>query len=68
MIGDAITDLQAAAAAGCPCILVRTGRQGVSLPALVAALPGPLAQTPILDDLGAAARQLLAVDRFLPVQ
>ncbi len=68
MIGDAITDLQAAAAAGCPCILVRTGRQGASLSALVAALPGPLAQTPILDDLGSAARQLLAVDRFLPVK
>jgi D-glycero-D-manno-heptose 1,7-bisphosphate phosphatase len=62
-VGDSITDLQAAAAAGCPCLLVRTGRQGQVLDDLVAGLDGALAETPILDDLGAVARQLIAVEK-----
>jgi D-glycero-D-manno-heptose 1,7-bisphosphate phosphatase len=62
MIGDSITDLLASAAAGCPCILVRTGRQGVALDALVAELGGKPAGTLIADDLGAVVALLLAAD------
>ena len=61
-IGDSVTDLLAGAAAGCRCLLVRTGRQGETLPDLVAALGGALARTPILPDLGAAVRQLLILE------
>ncbi len=62
-IGDSVTDLQAAQAAGCPCILVRTGRQGERLPELVAALPvgesNPGSDAVlIVDDLAAAVAQI----------
>jgi D-glycero-D-manno-heptose 1,7-bisphosphate phosphatase len=62
-IGDSITDLLAGAAVGCTCILVRTGRQGAALDGMVAALTGRAAMTPIVDDLEAAARQLVAASR-----
>lgn len=59
-IGDSITDLQAGVAAGCTCILVRTGRQGQALDGMVAALTGQAALTPVVDDLGVAVRRLVA--------
>ncbi len=66
-IGDAVTDAQAAAAAGCAALLVRTGRQGAQLDALLAALPEPLSdsspnreQTPIYPDLAAAVSAIVA--------
>lgn len=58
-IGDSISDLMAGAAAGCQCILVRTGRQGSALDSMLAELAPKLAATPIIDDLAAAARQLV---------
>ena len=59
-IGDSITDLMAGAAAGCRCILVRTGRQGSALDSMLAELAPKPAATLIIDDLAAAARQLVA--------
>lgn len=68
-IGDAITDYQAAQAVGCRSILVRSGRQGEQLPALLAALPrttGAAEQAklshdpPLVDDLAAATALILA--------
>jgi D-glycero-D-manno-heptose 1,7-bisphosphate phosphatase len=37
-VGDSITDMQAAVAAGCAWLLVRTGRQGATLDAVLAAM------------------------------
>lgn len=62
-IGDAVTDAQAAAAAGCTALLVRTGRQGAQLDALLAALPNSspnAGQTPIYPDLAAAVSAIVA--------
>lgn len=58
MIGDSITDLQASEAAGCRCILLRSGRQGNALDSMVAMQANKPA-VPILDDLAAAARLLV---------
>ncbi len=67
-VGDSLSDMQAAAAAGCPCILVRTGRQGPTLDAALSALrtagssvsdaPGVrgVESAQVVDDLCAAAR------------
>lgn len=74
-IGDSLTDMQAAEAAGCPWILLRTGRQGPTLDAaLDAALAGlrtaaTAGSTPsafeseyphVVGDLGAAAKRIAA--------
>lgn len=56
MIGDALTDLEAATAAGCPRILVRTGK-GAETEA--AGLPGHVAPVTVHDDLAAAVDSLL---------
>lgn len=67
-VGDSLTDMQAAAAAGCLCILVRTGRQGPALAAALAALRTGASwessawgvvgaeYARVVDDLGVAAR------------
>ncbi len=57
MIGDSLTDLQAAAAAGCARILVRTGK-GRSTEA--AGLPPDLLPVSVYDDLAAAVAACLA--------
>lgn len=49
-IGDAITDFQAAQAAGCLSILVETGRQGPMLRKALAGIPGAT----VVTDLAAA--------------
>lgn len=54
-IGDSITDLQAAQAAGCMCCLVTTGRQGEQLARMVSHQPGVV----LLSDLEAAVSWLL---------
>lgn len=62
-VGDAVTDWQAAQAAGCACVLVRTGRQGNQLAELLAALPathGNPAHVPIVADLAAAVACITA--------
>ena len=55
-IGDALSDVQAARAAGCRPILVRTGRGA----AAADALPPDLAGTLMADDLASAVRLVLA--------
>jgi len=55
-VGDALSDVQAARAAGCRPVLVRTGRGA----AAAAALPPDLAGTPVADDLAGAVRLVLA--------
>ncbi|MBK8047610.1 MAG: D-glycero-beta-D-manno-heptose 1,7-bisphosphate 7-phosphatase [Anaerolineales bacterium] len=54
-IGDTMTDFQAAQAAGCPCVLVRTGRQGAQLDAAL----GVDGRRIIFDDLAAATRYIM---------
>jgi len=62
LIGDSLKDLQAAEAAGCRPLLVRTGRGSATLERLRSADPpaGLLADPAVYDDLAAAARALLA--------
>ncbi|MEZ4867743.1 MAG: HAD-IIIA family hydrolase [Caldilineaceae bacterium] len=55
-IGDAITDFEAANAAGCQAILVQSGRQGMSLEQLLVGVPLPPL---IVADLAAAVDFLL---------
>jgi D-glycero-D-manno-heptose 1,7-bisphosphate phosphatase len=55
MIGDSYRDLQAGAAAGCPTMLVRTGKGAATVER--GDLP---AGTLVFDDLAAAARHLVA--------
>jgi len=56
MIGDSHRDLEAAAAAGCPTILVKTGKGEATL------ARGDMPQgTLIFDDLAAAAQHLIAL-------
>jgi D-glycero-D-manno-heptose 1,7-bisphosphate phosphatase len=55
MIGDTKRDLEAGAAAGCPPILVKTGKGEDTL-----AKGGLPANTLVFDDLAAAARHLIA--------
>ncbi len=56
VIGDALRDLQAAAAVGAKPILVRTGKGEKT----AAELPQAFADVPIYDDLAAASRALIA--------
>lgn len=56
VIGDALRDLEAAAAVGARPILVRTGKGRDT----EAALPGRFARVPVYDDLAAAARALIS--------
>lgn len=56
MIGDALRDLQAAAAAGCPRILVRTGKGRETV---AAGLPDSLQPVTVRDDLADAVAALL---------
>ena len=56
MIGDSHRDLEAAAAAGCPTILVRTGKGEATL-ARGDLPPG----TMVFDDLAAAARHVVSL-------
>ncbi len=56
-IGDAITDFQAAQAAGCQSILVKSGRQGAQLQQLMTT-NNP---TPVVADLAAAVEMILAM-------
>jgi D-glycero-D-manno-heptose 1,7-bisphosphate phosphatase len=55
LVGDAITDCEAAAAAGCPCIAVESGRQGAMLRGLLQGTP----QIPVVADLAAAAVKVI---------
>jgi D-glycero-D-manno-heptose 1,7-bisphosphate phosphatase len=55
MIGDSFRDLEAAWAARCECILVKTGK-GMST---IEKKAGALGKTPIFDDLHAAVQALL---------
>ena len=57
LVGDHLTDLQAARAAGCGAILVLTGRGRAAAP-LLAADPG-LATVPVYADLPAAVAAIL---------
>jgi len=71
-VGDSLTDMQAAQAAGCPWILLRTGRQGPTLDDTLAALRTDAtvgSSTPsafeseyphVVGDLGAAAKRIAA--------
>ncbi len=63
-VGDSVTDYQAARAAGCAPLLVRTGRQAQKLAQLAAAEPDLV----LLDDLAAVAEwidQRLAADQTI---
>jgi D-glycero-D-manno-heptose 1,7-bisphosphate phosphatase len=60
-VGDALRDLQAAQAAGCPRWLVKTGK-GAAL--LAEGLPASLQPVMVVDDLRAAARSILQALRF----
>lgn len=57
MVGDMQRDLEAARAAGCPRILVRTGK-GARLEAQ--GIPAALAPVVVMDDLAAAATLIIA--------
>ena len=57
MIGDALLDLEAAAAAGCPRNLVRTGK---GLDTEAAGLPVAVGPVAVFDDLAAAVDSLLS--------
>ena len=59
VVGDALSDVQAALSAGCRAILVKTGRGGAAL-ADVAATYGGHAQVAVADDLPAEVRLILA--------
>jgi D-glycero-D-manno-heptose 1,7-bisphosphate phosphatase len=60
-VGDTVTDMQAALAAGCASILVRTGRQGQQLDALLAGLTaGAGGSTQVVADVSAAADLIVA--------
>lgn len=56
-VGDTITDFEAARAAGCQSILVKSGRQGASLAALTSCAISP---PPLVADLSAAVDLILA--------
>lgn len=56
-VGDAVTDFQAAQRAGCPSILVETGRQGPLLRSRLAGIPG----VTIVADLAAASALIMGV-------
>lgn len=54
-VGDAVTDFEAAAAAGCKVILVRSGKQGPLLDGLI----GDDSEVPIVQDLAEAVALIL---------
>jgi len=56
MIGDSIVDLEAAAAAGCRRILVRSGKGRATQ---AAGIPGRLLPVAVYEDLAAAVEALL---------
>ncbi len=56
MVGDALRDLEAAAAAGCPRYLVQTGKGAQTL---AARLPDHVAPVVICDDILDAARKII---------
>ncbi|CAN5742352.1 D-glycero-beta-D-manno-heptose 1,7-bisphosphate 7-phosphatase [soil metagenome] len=58
-VGDAITDFQAAKAAGCQSILVKSGRQGAQLQQLMRAN----SPTPIVPDLAAAVEMIFSLEQ-----
>lgn len=72
LVGDSITDMQAAQSAGCAWLLVRTGRQGATLDATLAAIDtvqvtervtGSAAEInygQVVDDLSAAVKLIAA--------
>lgn len=57
MIGDSLRDLQAAAAAGCARVLVRTGKGAATQ---AAGLPADVLPVAVYPDLGEAVRRLLS--------
>lgn len=57
MVGDMLRDLEAAKAAGCPRILVRSGKGAHTLEA---GIPPALEPVTVVDDLYAAAEHILA--------
>jgi D-glycero-D-manno-heptose 1,7-bisphosphate phosphatase len=59
-VGDTVTDMQAAVAAGCASILVRTGRQGEQLDTLLAGIATDGALVSVVADLDAAVHLLAA--------
>jgi D-glycero-D-manno-heptose 1,7-bisphosphate phosphatase len=65
-VGDSLTDMQAAEAAGCMWLLVRTGRQGSQLDAMVASSHDESFFAQVIDDLAAAVKLIAAagVDRL----
>ena len=58
-VGDAISDFQAAQAAGCQSILVKSGRQGAQLQQLMT-VHNP---APIVADLAAAVEMILSLEQ-----
>jgi len=56
MIGDALRDMQAAAEAGCPRYLVRTGKGAATL---AAGIPEHLQPVSVCDDLAAAVAHIV---------
>ncbi len=60
VIGDALRDLQAAAAVGCPRMLVRTGKGRATE---MSGLPAEVLPVTVHDDLAAAVEALLAAER-----
>jgi D-glycero-D-manno-heptose 1,7-bisphosphate phosphatase len=63
-IGDSITDFEAAHAAGCRSILVKSGRQGASLDKFfIDAMLPPTLPPPIVADLGTAVDLIFAAYR-----
>ncbi len=57
MIGDSLSDMEAAKAAGCARLLVRTGKGAATERA---GLPAALRPVTVFDDLAAAVEHLLA--------
>jgi D-glycero-D-manno-heptose 1,7-bisphosphate phosphatase len=58
MIGDSLTDYLAAERAGCQCVMVRTGRQGNEIDALLA----DRAQVSIVNDIMTAVAAIAAIE------
>lgn len=63
LIGDALTDVEAALAAGCQPLLVRTGRGALHAELVLQRYPG----VPILRDLLEAALWILRCEALIPI-
>ena len=66
-VGDSLTDMQAAEAAGCPWILLRSGRQGSALDAALAALrtlEDRSTLPPIMDNVMAAVHYISTISKL----